>query len=291
MAASTDLEYYNDSSFWGEEQYVKMIDVINNFRLIYVGDSKIINDADRSDIIFHAKRGLQEIHYDALNQIKALEIDMPDNLQIIFPRDFVRLVKVSYVNSKGTLVPLNNSGKTVIIDDMPLQDDLGNIALNNEINPSDMIVQADSPIHDIRYTEYNDDLYDPLSAPSDMGGGRFGLDTSSANINSLYNVNTKLGVINFSSQLDGKLIVLEYITDGMYGTDDSELRVHKFAEDFLYKYIAYNIVKHKFGVQEYIVRRMQKDSSVALRTTKIRMMDIHPLDILKAARGRDKWIK
>jgi hypothetical protein len=289
---ATDKQYYQDSSLWGEEQYVNMSDIINNFRLFYVGDSKVINDIDRSDIIFHAKRGLQEIHYDALNDIKAFEMDIPDSLQIVLPRDFVKLVRISYVGSKGQLIPLNNSDMNRIIDTAPLQDDLGNISFDEDPG-SDTYEQiiTGTPIQDIRSNEYNENLQDGVEPIEDYSGARFGMDTANANVNSLYNISKKLGVINFSSQLDGKLVVIEYITDGMYDVADTDLKVHKLAEDFLYKYIAHEVIKNKFGVQEYIVRRMKKDAFSSLKNTKIRMMDIHPLDILKALRGRDKWIK
>lgn len=289
---ATDKQYYQDSSLWGEEQYVKMSDIINNFNLFYVGDSKVINDVDRSDVIFHAKRGLQEIHYDALNDIKAFEMDIPDNLQVVLPRDFVSLVRISYVGNEGQLFPLNNSGMNKIIDTAPLQDDLGNISFDEDPG-SDTYEQmiTGTPIQDIRSNEYNQDLYDPSVPTNDYSGSRFGMDTSKANINSLYNISKKLGVINFSSQLDGKLVVIEYLTDGMYDTSDTDIKVHKLAEDFLYKYIAHEVIKNKFGVQEYIVRRMKKDASSSLKNTKIRMMDIHPLDIIKSLRGRDKWLK
>lgn len=289
---ATDKQYYQDSSLWGEEQYVKMSDIVNNFNLFYVGDSKVINDVDRSDVIFHAKRGLQEIHYDALNDIKAFEMDIPDNLQVVLPRDFVSLIRISYVGNEGQLFPLNNSGMNKIIDTAPLQDDLGNISFDEDPG-SDTYEQmiTGTPIQDIRSNEYNQDLYDPSVPTNDYSGSRFGMDTSKANINSLYNVSKKLGVINFSSQLDGKLVVIEYLTDGMYDTTDTDIKVHKLAEDFLYKYIAHEVIKNKFGVQEYIVRRMKKDASSSLKNTKIRMMDIHPLDIIKSLRGRDKWLK
>lgn len=289
MAAASDKIYYEDNQYWGEEQYVKMSDIINNFRLFYVGDNKIINDVSRSDIIFHAKRGLQEIHYDALNEIKVWEQDLPDSLQVVFPRDFIRLVKISYKDDTGRLIPLNQSTRTTVVDQAPLQDSFGNF-FSDEVNITNDLMYG-SPIHDIRSTEYNKELIDPTIQPSDYSGGRFGMNTADANKNSLYNINTKLGVINFSSQLEGKLLVIEYITDGLYNTADSDLRVHKLAEDFLYKYIAHEVIKNKFGVQEYIVRRMKKDSFASLKNTKIRMMDIHPLDILKVLRGRDKWIK
>jgi len=104
--ALTDQEYYSDSSNWGGNQFVLLKDIINNFISFYVGDDKIINDVSRYDIVFHAKRGLQELHLDALRDVKALELELPDDLQLVLPKDFVRLIRLSWVDSQGRLRPL-----------------------------------------------------------------------------------------------------------------------------------------------------------------------------------------
>ena len=44
-------------------------------------------------------------------------------------------------------------------------------------------------------------------------------------------------------------------------------------------------------MQEYIVRRAQKDKSSLLRNAKIRLSNIHPGRLLMNLRGQDKWIK
>ena len=59
--ALTDQQYYTNSTNWGENQFVLLKDIINNFMAFYVGDEKIINDVSRYDVVFHAKRGLQEL--------------------------------------------------------------------------------------------------------------------------------------------------------------------------------------------------------------------------------------
>ncbi len=69
--ALTDLQYYSDSSNWGNNQFVKLSDIINNFYLFYVGDDKVLSSVKRYDVIFHAKRALQELHYDALKDVRA----------------------------------------------------------------------------------------------------------------------------------------------------------------------------------------------------------------------------
>jgi len=99
--ALTDQQYYNDSANWGESQFVLLKDVVNNFMAFYVGDDKIINDVQRYDVVFQAKRGLQELHYDALKDIRALELELPDDLQLELPKDFVRLIRLSWFAVTG----------------------------------------------------------------------------------------------------------------------------------------------------------------------------------------------
>jgi hypothetical protein len=55
--ALTDQQYYNDSTNWGENQFVLLKDIINNFNAFYVGDDKVINDVQRYDVVFTQKEG------------------------------------------------------------------------------------------------------------------------------------------------------------------------------------------------------------------------------------------
>ena len=51
---------------YGSYSYTSLNDVINGFIATYVGEHKLIGDVKRTDVIFHAKRGLQEFSYDTL---------------------------------------------------------------------------------------------------------------------------------------------------------------------------------------------------------------------------------
>jgi hypothetical protein len=283
--ALTDQQYYENSSNWGGYQYVSLADIINNFYLFYVGDNKIINDVDRYDIIFHAKRGLQELHYDALKDIKALELDLPDDLQLELPRDFVSLVRLSWVDGRGRFHPMIVNNDSAIVTAY-LQDNNYNILFDND----GYALEGDS-VTDINIAESDtdNDTYDALFEYNP--GARFGMETSRANINGTYRIDKRLGVIRFSSDVFGKTIVIEYVTDGLNDLTEAEIKVNKLAEDYLYKHIANQILNHKFGVQEYIVRRVKNEAFAALKNLKIRMMDVHPMDLVQAGRGRDKWIK
>jgi len=91
--------------------------------------------------------------------------------------------------------------------------------------------------------------------------------------------------------MSGESCILEYISDGLYNGDNSKITVNKLFEEYVYAYIEYAILRSKVGVQEYIVRRTQKNKSALLRNAKIRLSNIHPGRLLMNLRGQAKWIK
>lgn len=286
--ALTDKQYYENSSNWGSYQFVKLSDIINNFYAFYVGDDKIINDISRYDVVFHAKRALQELHYDALNDVRAIELELSDDLQIELPKDFVRLIKASWVDERGRLRPMISDKNTRVVDAY-LQDDEYDIIFDNDGNA----IKGTS-IVDTRLAGINDqdgDANDYLNKADEFFGGRYGLDTSSSNVNGKYNIDKNSGYIRFSSSVKARTVVLEYITDGFSDLNEDELKVNKLAEDFLYKHIANQVIQYKHNIQEYIVRRFKNEAFAAMKNMKIRMMDIHPLDLTQSLKGRNKWIK
>jgi hypothetical protein len=117
------------------------------------------------------------------------------------------------------------------------------------------------------------------------------LNTETANFNPTFSIDRKGGVINFSSGVDGELVILEYVSDGMEGGDNTAITVNKMFEDYVYAYVNYAILDSKLGVQEYIVNRARKKKNALLRNAKIRISNIHPGRLLMNLRGRDKWIK
>jgi hypothetical protein len=281
--ALTDQQYYENSANWGSSQYVSLDDIINNFYLFYVGDNKIINEVDRYDIIFHAKRGLQEIHYDALKDVRALELDLPDDLQLELPKDFVSLVRLSWVDDQGRFHPMIVNNDSAIVTAY-LQDNEYNILYDS----NGVALQADS-VTDINIA--NASVYERTGIDEDVVHNRYGIDPSRANTNGTYRIDKRLGVLRFSSNVEGKTVIIEYVTDGLTHVDDADVKVNKLAEDYLYKYISSQILNTKFGVQEYIVRRVKNEAFAALKNLKIRMMNLNPADLVQSAKGRGKWIK
>ena len=95
--------------------------------------------------------------------------------------------------------------------------------------------------------------------------------------------------MSFSSNLVNKLIVLEYISDGLANDDDC--KIPKMAEEAMYMHIAYSILAGRSGVQEYIVQRFKRDRSAQLRNAKIRLSNMKPSEMIQTMRGKSKWIK
>ena len=67
---------------YGSYSYITLNDAIDNFMVGYVGDGKLIQTAKKSDILFFAKRGLQEFSYDTLKSVKSAELTIPASLTL-----------------------------------------------------------------------------------------------------------------------------------------------------------------------------------------------------------------
>ena len=119
-------------------------------------------------------------------------------------------------------------------------------------------------------------------------GQRFGLDPAMAQGNGTYYVDNLTGLIHFSSNMSGRTIVLDYISDGL-GTD-AEMQVHKFAEEAMYKCIAYAMLSTSVTGQQ-LVQRFKKEKFAAIRQAKLRLSNIKIEELTQLMRGKSKWIK
>ena len=104
-----------------------------------------------------------------------------------------------------------------------------------------------------------------------------------------FTINNREGKFSFSSNLKNRLIILEYISDGL--SVDGDMQIPKMAEEAIYMHIAHAILSTRTGVQEYVVRRFKKDRAAALRNAKIRLSDIKLNEFVQVMRNKSKWIK
>ena len=96
-------------------------------------------------------------------------------------------------------------------------------------------------------------------------------------------------MIHFSSNLSGKTIVLEYISD--HHAQSEEMIVHKFAEEALYKWIAYGCASARMDIPEGVIQRLKRERFAEIRKAKIRLSNIKIEEIAQIMRGKSKFIK
>ena len=283
---------------YGSYSYLSLNDVVNNFMVGYVGTGKLIGSVKRTDVIFHAKRSMQEFSYDTLKSIHSMELNIPPSLSIVLPQDYVNYVRMSWIDRQGVkhiIYPTNNI--TIAPYENPVQDTGGvpiqdNFGSNiegtslteerwryNEIGP--LTFDANNFVGDW----YNGDMW----VQNAWYGRRYGLDPQFANVNGYFTINEREGKISFSSDLAGRLIVLEYVSDGL--AYDLDTRVPKLAEEAMYAYILHAIISTRANQPEYLVQRLKQEKSAKLKNTKIRLSNIKLEEITQVLRGQSKWIK
>tara|TARA_R110000737_G_scaffold110383_2_gene143385 strand:+ start:2254 stop:3129 length:876 start_codon:yes stop_codon:yes gene_type:complete len=284
---TTENQYYNGSSL-GNYQFISLSDIINQFMVVYVGEDKIIPKVKRLDVIFHAQRALAELSFDTLKSCKAQEIVVPASLQMTLPQDYVNYTKVSWVDTVGIKHVLYPAAATS--NPKSLQQDSNGIYLFDGVTGAVLENPESTAWSNYKGTsppanqgDYQDGAYWPLN------GSRSGLDPQYAQANGSFYIDCASGKIHFSSNISGKTVILDYISDSL-GTDN-EMQVHKFAEEAIYKWISHAILAGNANIPEYQVNRFKKERFAAIRTAKLRLSNLKLEELTQILRGKSKQIK
>ena len=205
--------------------------------------------------------------------ISSLEIGM-----LVYHEDFPIGTKIANITTTTILLDQDatdtmaaNAGQVVFVD--PYKD---TVTWSN--------YKTQRPSENSRYDyDYDDELYDVNV------GGRYGLNPENAQINGNFYIDDVRGLIHFSSNISGNVAVVDYISDGL-GTED-EMKVHKFAEEAMYKSIIYSIISGRITMPEYVIQRYKKERFAAVRTAKLRLSNLKLEELTQILRGKSKWIK
>jgi len=375
--------YYGGLEDTGSYQFISVTDVINNFRVAYVGEDKIIPKISRADIKFHALRGIQELSYDTFRSCKTLELEVPPSLLLLLPHDYVEYTKISWMDSNGKCHTIKqckacpkdalsyeqNTDGTINVGDfvegksekrwveaygegpnpprewkpvtrghgegtfyLHSTNGLGKTPDRSDSRNwtytyanADGTPDMDNPNN---YEHWHEGYWETISSTGDhytqdptvedsttwvnvQSGGsvnnantsvdaddtmyqtnvgqRYGLDPQHANVNGCFWINCRTGKIHFDSNLAGKTVIIQYISDGV-ATDD-EMIVHKFAEEAMYKHIAWSILNTRANTDRNVVATFKKERFAAVRNAKIRLSSIKLEEITQIIRGKSKWIK
>ena len=289
LFTGTQQAYYEGDNL-GNYQFIYLDDIITNFIVSYVGEDKIISKVKRTDVAFHAQRALQELSYDTFKSEKSQEIDVPLTLQMLLPHDYVNYVKLTWVDGGGIERVLQPAQKTS--NPLPLlQDSSYEYLFDGEGN---IITAAESETWKKFKTATSSESSESSNIEENASyasllGQRYGIDPAFAQSNGVFFIDPIKSKIFFSSDLTGRTVTLKYISDGVATV--GEMKVHKFAEEAMYKYLAHAILATRANTQEYLVQRFNKEKFAAIRTAKLRLSNLKIEELTQVMRGKSKQIK
>ena len=274
----------------GNYQYIGIDDLIANFQVNYVGEDKVIRKVKIPEISFHVQRAVAELSYDTLRSEKTQEIEIPPSLSMRLPHDYVNYVKLSWKDDAGierVLYPARKTSNPKAL----LQDDAYDYAYDQD----GTLLEAlnSNTWTDFQNAASTDNTVENVSGPDVDAtlaeGRRYGLQPEHAQFNGLYFIDNTRGYIYFSSGINGKTVTLKYISDSL-GTED-EIRVHKFAEEAVYKWVAHGILSSRVNTPEYVIARFKKERFASARKAKLRLSNLKTEELNLVMKNKSKIIK
>lgn len=283
-------EYYEDPNQWGNYQNITLEQIVNDF--MGTGDpDDYTSTISRHQVLFQARRAIQELYFDVMHDNRAISLEIDSHLTIPVPPDYIDYIRISWVDENGLLHPMamnvnKASAKTY------LQDHAYEILFD-----SDGCVITDSSI----VASAKDSLVDGEKQRSKLSEGcchyAFVPNANFSNVyaNGSFVIDKQSGVIQFSSNIESKSIVLEYVSDGLFlgctGKDDGQITIHKFARTAVMNFIYFESIARRRNVPANEKQRARKEYYNSRRVAKRRLNGMKIAEILQAFRGESKWIK
>ena len=166
--------------------YTTIEEVINDFQLM-IDDTSYNKEAQIYQLRLLALQGLRELTFDVEQKVKTVERTVnSSSLFITLPPDYVKLLRVGFRGDDDEFHPLGYKS---------------NLSLDASVQ---------SVINDDPYDENNPYYHTEVGRKYGIGGGQ--------NTLGYYRINRQDGTINFSSDVAGKTVFMEYISDGITAT-------------------------------------------------------------------------
>ena len=238
---------------------------------------------------------------DSVASEKSLSVDVSDFSTVwILISSYTKFNDLTYDSTTDTMLGFSNRTLTngtikynYYYDGNVATNYIGEISVTSESNEELVVSGSDT------WTKYSTDTSnstsDAMAYNHDTDirdvniGQRYGVENSLAQSNGSFYIDNLKGLIHFSSNISGRTVVLDYISDSL-GTD-GEMQVHKFAEEAMYKWISHAILSTRINTPEYIIQRYKKERFAAIRQAKLRLSNIKIDELAQAMRGKSKWIK
>jgi hypothetical protein len=282
-------DYYTNPSEWGNYQNITLETIVNDFMAGQDPDDYTAT-VKRSQILLRARQAIQDLYFDVANEVKGRTLVIDSRLQIVMPTDYVDYVRISWVDELGILHPMA-ANKSKAAAKTYLQDHEFNILFDGD----GCILEDSSSV-----ASSANSLDDKAKDRARLSGCCIypfipNKNLSNSYPNGSFVINKEVGVIQFSSDIESKTIVLEYFSDGLAkgcdGKSDEQISIHKFCSKAVREYIYFELIKNRRNVPANEKLRARKEYYNERRKAKQRLSGMKIADILQAFKGGSKWIK
>lgn len=167
--------------------YTTIEEIINDFQLM-IDDTSYDKEAQIYQLRLLALQGLRELTFDVEQKVKTSTMLVDSTtLQCALPADYVKALRVGYrSNNEDGFVSLGYKSDLTLDSSVTAQ------------------------VGDSSYDENNPYYHTDIGKKFGVGGGKNSL--------GYYRINRQDGTINFSSDVAGKTVFMEYISDGITAT-------------------------------------------------------------------------
>jgi len=267
------IDYYNDSSLHGGYQYVPLKQIIDDFLYETTVDDSLLKNTRRTNIIKQAKKSLLELNKDVLNTPKVVEITVPEHLAVTLPHDYVSFKRISIL----------------VLDDLTSSYRLHVLNRNHNINIADGLLQDNN--YELLFDKEGRILTSNASNGYNKPYKRYeftkGGDNKQISRNGEYTIDDRNGKILFSSDLQGKEIVLEYRTDGlqMDKYSEDEITVHKDMITVLTDSIFYHLIRYRQHIPQNRIQSALMRYKTTRHEAKLNRLEFNLTEISRSGRN------
>ena len=208
-----------------------------------------------------AIRGLKELTFDILQQVKTETLTVNDNLTVDLPCDYVNYTRIGICRPHGRI-------ETLGYDEY--------LCIQSKIDCC-----GASDAHDFSETT---SVSGGNSRNGELTGGWYGL--GGGYRNGYYRIDRERNQIALSSELSGGSIVLEYISDG--SNVDGAMKVNALAEEALRAYIWWKLIQRKANIPPSEKEAARRDFYNEKRIARARIVNFTPDQAWRISRKQVK---
>jgi hypothetical protein len=257
MPIQTPEQYFSNEDNFGSYQYISLKDIIDDLLIDTTDHDNYLNNTPRRILLRHTRRGIQRLNREIKKTVLAVEYTVPDSLFFPLPQDYIDWVRVSVVMPDFKLKPLNIN-YSIATSIGYLQNDNADVLFDN----NGYVLQSDgSNAYAQPYKKYSFGTFGEGERYSKFGE---------------FTIDERRKTILFSSELQDREVVIEYISDGLQSEilNEDEVTIHKDLVETLQSYVYMETISGRRSVPANEKQRAKDSYKALLHKLKIDALNL-----------------